>query len=105
MLSERMSKKIMTNTKRREFLENLCDALYMDSDNPVMVEYVENLYVTESERIFHRGLTNSATTLSILRKLEYIDEEEYIEFRTRLADISADFKKIMNKAGDKIVSS
>lgn len=98
-----LKRRIVTNTTRREFLENLCDILYMDSDNPVMVEYVENLYVTESERIFHRGLTNSAKTLSILRKLEYINEEEYIELCTKLADVGADFEKIMNKAGDTIV--
>ena len=89
----------MTSTTRREFLENLCGRFHMDSDDPVYVEYVENLYITESERNFRRGITNSAMALSVLRKLEYVSDEEFIELHTRLTDINNDFKKIMNKAG------
>ena len=106
MLSERMLKRrIMTNTTKREFLENLYDRFHMNSDDPIYVEYVENLYITESERNFHKGITDSALALSVLRKLEYVSDEEFIELRTRLADINHDFKKIMNKVGDTIVSS
>ncbi len=84
-------------------MENLCDRLDMDFNNPVMVQYAENLYITESEGNFHKGLTDSVMALSALRKLEYLDEEDYIELRTKLINISTDFKKIMNKAGDTIV--
>ena len=90
----------MTNITKHEFLENLCDRYNIDSDNPVYVEYLEDLYVTSSERNFHEGLTDSAKALSVLRKLEYVNEEEFIELHTRLVDINNDFKKIINKAGD-----
>ena len=43
----------MTNITKHEFLENLCDRYNIDSDNPVYVEYLEDLYVTSSERNFH----------------------------------------------------
>lgn len=104
MPSEKMLKRrIVTNITKHEFLESLCDRFNMDSNDPVMVQYVENLYITESEGNFHKGLLNSTRALSVLRKLEYISDEEFIELRTRLTDINNDFKKIMNKVGDTIV--